>query len=223
MKKELLFIMIILCFGISAQAEVFDFEDMSFDGNGIGTSNNTYPSQGFRFTATYYDSNGQEVNQGYLSRYGTGNPNFNTSTALFNSTLYYEYADNEWTNFYGVYDQTFHFESIDLDHYLNPTTAGYGEEFLIGEMDFFGYDAGGNEVAFARVPYAEGWSTYTFDATFEDLSTVKWRSVSGYELPNGGISTAQFDNVRVTVTPEPLSMILFGVGGLSLLGFKRRT
>jgi hypothetical protein len=216
MKKALVLMIMMLCVGASAHAEVFDFEDLHSSG---GTANNSYETPDFRFTATHYDSFGQEVNQGYLSWYATTDPNFNTSKALFNKT--YSDAVVEWTNFFGRNGQTFHFESIDLDHYLNPTTAGYDASFLIGETEFYGYDAGGNQVAFASVPYAEGWSTYTFDATFENVSKVKWSS-AGYALPNDTISIPQFDNVKVTVTPEPLSAILFGVGGLSLFGFKRR-
>lgn len=223
MKKAVVLMMMMLCFSFAAHAEVFDFEDVGFkEGVGLATSNNSYNTPDFRFTATHYDSLGQEVNEGYLSWYQTENPSFNTSSAIFNSTLYYKFADNEWTNFFGRNAQTFHFESIDLDHFLNPTTAGYDASYLTGVTEFYGYNGAGSQVAFASVPYADGWSTYTFDATFENVSKVKWRSLSGYELPNGVISTAQFDNVTVTVTPEPLSMILFGVGGLSLLGFKRR-
>jgi len=223
MKKVLVLIIIGLCVGAVAHAETFDFEDVDFkDGADMATSNNSYNRQGFRFTATHFNSLGDEVNEGYLSWWQTGSPSFNTSTALFNSTLYYNFADNAWTNFYGSTGQVFNFESIDLDHFLNPATAGYDVSFLTGVTEFYGYDASGNEVGFASVPFSEGWETYTFDATFENLSKVRWRNLSGFELPNGIVSVPQFDNVNVTVTPEPVSSVLFGVGGLGLWVARRK-
>jgi hypothetical protein len=103
---------------------------------------------------------------------------------------------------------TFSVASIDLA----PLSASYGGG---GPVTFFGTPASGpvKTVTF-RTPPGLGFQTYRF-TDFDDLLVVQWAQVAPYH---------QFDNITLDVpvatTPEPVALLLLGVGLSALLGIR---
>jgi hypothetical protein len=99
---------------------------------------------------------------------------------------------------------TFTLNSIDLH--------GFGD---ISNVEFFAYLTG-NQVADQQFALNDlsSWHTVNFDSSFANIDSVKWQQgVDAYH---------SFDNIRLNVVPEPVSCVLFGVGGLTLAAFRRR-
>ncbi len=105
---------------------------------------------------------------------------------------------------------TFGLESIDLAQIFASSPAG--------TFQFIGHQAGGGTVTSTIVLPAEapgvqnGFSTYAFDSGFDDLVSV--------DLPAQNAPSFQFNNVKLTATPEPGSLALAvpGLLGLAFVG-----
>lgn len=145
-----------------------------------------YSSQNYSLTTSEYPLNG-------LLSPLEGNKYYFGSANLINA-----YRDLASTILSQESNAPFGLESIDvhgMDDLANVTFCAYNN---VGEI------VGTNPVTIAD---SGVWQTITFGEGFGSVHSVVWEQTEYFA----------FDNIRLnSVVPEPLSCILFGIGGLTL-------
>jgi hypothetical protein len=186
---------------MNAQADIITFESLSHIDDLTVDHGATYTEGGFLFTniATVEDS-GYEPS---LTTLGTGAYGFSGSTALFND------------NFEGVTimsrldGNAFSFNSIDLAE-LYP----YDDSDYAFDLTFYGWLTDGSSVSqTVTLDNLAGVQSYTFGSAFSNVLAVNWAQGDDFH---------QFDNVNAAPVPEPISILLFGSGLITLLGARKK-
>ena len=81
-------------------------------------------------------------------------------------------------------------------------------------ITFFAYDANSAILGTQQFNITEssGWNTIDFDSGFSSVSSVVWQQTESFA----------FDNIELnTVVPEPVSCVLFCIGGLTIAAARR--
>lgn len=92
--------------------------------------------------------------------------------------------------------------------------------FTLNYIDLHGLEEGAQTVTFyafkdgtpngsaTSLPFDEkAWITFNFGPEFKDVTSVRWQQFEPLH---------SFDNIVVNVVPEPVSFLLYGLGGLTL-------
>lgn len=112
--------------------------------------------------------------------------------------------------------------SVSIDLRLDVEAGG------VGAVEFFTELSGGGTsstlLAINEIADIPSFQTFTFDTIAGDPAgggvTVQVVAIGG-GAP-GSSSVLDFDNASVTVIPEPASLALLGLGGIAMLGRRRR-
>jgi hypothetical protein len=141
---------------------------------------------------------------GGLYYLGTGDVRYAGENNLFDNN-YHDVTTLATTN-----GKAFNIQSIDLaEMYFVPPPNE--------PTTFTGTTAGGKTVSeLFNVDNTRPFATYTFDASFSDLTSLSWTSTGPY--------TPQFAQIVLSPTPEPESwvMLILGVLGLGAILRARR-
>lgn len=198
MKRLFVSAMILLGIGIFssglAQTVTLNFDDLEEAGSDlVGIPG--YSKHGFIISDTLKMPDAFVYpQQGHDWHYGSAN-------------LFYQYT-NEWAILSLASNELFTLNSIDL-HGLSGGSQ---------TVDFYAYDAGQAQVGHAFLDFDDNtvWHTLNFGPEFQNIASVRWQQADPYH---------SFDAIVLTpakVIPEPLSFLLYGLGGLTLAAFHRK-
>jgi hypothetical protein len=172
-----------------AQADVIDFQHLEVPNalvNYVGTS---VTEDGWLITKNPGEAFDFAV-------FGTGDPRYPGSTALFNDTI------DGMNRLQHGGGSVFNLTSIDLD-------------FLVGvqvTVNFTGFiDGGGTVMQSFQTDTSVGLETFNFTG-FNNLTSVEWLQEPNFH---------QYDNIVLNVVPEPATMVAL-IAGLGLLVARRR-
>jgi hypothetical protein len=173
---------------------VLNFDSLTTPGDGFVMVDTPYAESGFVFSSS--------ASEGFAF-WETGNSNFAGSTALTND------LNHETTTLQRADGVAFDLKTIDMTFLFNAD-----QQFA--EDTFTGIRADSSIVT-QRITFgpAFGFQTDSFTG-FNDLVSVSWSDDS---------DPTQFDNIRVSgnaAVPEPSSLVLAGLGGLLIYGWRRR-
>ena len=187
-------------FTFSVSAAVIDFETLAHDSAGVNNIDSPYIEAGY-IIQDPDKASGTKNNA--FAVYGTENPGFSGSTALYNRTV------NGVTSISRQDGTPFNLFSIDLAE-LN---GDVGSPDVL-QVTFEGLFAGGGTVSqtFQLDGDAFGAETFIFTG-FNNLASVIWVQETPYH---------QFDNIVLSAVPVPSAVWLFLSGLLGLAGIGRR-
>jgi hypothetical protein len=204
MKKILILTLIVLgiaVFGITnSKAETIDFYGLDQPHDPLDPD---YPD--FNFMQTYLSTGGfllESDQTGYFAYQAFAAPLTDTGLHYGSANLMIWFQDE--SAILTKPGSPFTLNSIDLH--------GIGD---VSTVEFFAYKGGESPVSqqFA-LSDVEEWHTFNFDSRFQNIDSVKWQQ--------GDSGFHSFDNIVLNnVVPEPISCVLFGIGGLTLAGFRR--
>ena len=181
---------------MNAQAGIITFESLAHNGAQVVDHGATYTENGFLFTNI-----ATEIESGFppsLATLGTEAYGFSGSTAMLNDNY-------EGTTVFTKLDgNAFSFNSIYLTE-LYPMGEAFDVIFNAQRED------GSSVFQTLTLDGLLGRDKFVFGSDFSDVIAVSWAQ--------GGYDFHQFDNVNV---PEPMSMLLFGTGLLTLLGARKK-
>ena len=176
----------------AASPVVIGFDSLMQDNDQTNEIGNVYRESGFEFSNL--------SNPFSFASFGTQNPFFNGSTALFNDN-----TDGQ-TRLSQIGGGLFSLSSITL----STLAPGYTEEGT--SVTFTGLLATGGSVM-QSFNVADGAAqTFSFSPNFSNLSAVTWSNEANFH---------QFDNITVAAVPEPETYAML-LAGLGLLGFLAR-
>lgn len=176
----------------AASPVVIGFDSLMQDNDQTNEIGNVYRESGFEFSNL--------SNPFSFASFGTQNPFFNGSTALFNDN-----TDGQ-TRLSQIGGGLFSLSSITL----STLAPGYTEEGT--SVTFTGLLATGGSVM-QSFNVADGAAqTFSFSPNFSNLSAVTWSNEANFH---------QFDNITVAAVPEPETYALM-LSGLSLVAFAAR-
>ena len=176
----------------AASPVVIGFDSLMQDNDQTNEIGNVYRESGFEFSNI--------SNTFSLASFGTQNPFFNGSTALFNDN-----TDGQ-TRLSQIGGGLFSLSSITL----STLAPGYTEEGT--SVTFTGLLATGGSVM-QSFNVADGAAqTFSFSPNFSNLSAVTWSNEANFH---------QFDNITVAAVPEPETYALM-LSGLGLVAFAAR-
>ena len=176
----------------AASPVVIGFDSLMQDNDQTNEIGNVYRESGFEFSNL--------SNPFSFASFGTQNPFFNGSTALFNDN-----TDGQ-TRLSQIGGGLFSLSSITL----SPLAPGYTEEGT--SVTFTGLLATGGSVM-QSFNVADGAAqTFSFSPNFSNLSAVTWSNEANFH---------QFDNITVAAVPEPETYALM-LSGLGLVAFAAR-
>jgi len=181
---------------MNAQAGIITFESLAHNDDLTVDHGATYTENGFLFTNI-----ATEIESGFapsLATLGTEAYGFSGSTAMLNDN--YEGI----TIFTKLDGNAFSFNSIYLTE-LYPTGDTFDVIFNAQRED------GSSIFQTLTLDGLIGREKFVFGSDFSDVIAVSWAQ--------GGNDFHQFDNVNV---PEPMSLLLFGSGLLTLLGVRKK-
>lgn len=189
MKKTLLALAVAALtqgYTLTSSAAVLDFESLSHADELVADAGHVYSEDGFVL------SNFSDF--GFAS-YGTLNPFFSGSTALFNDN------DAGYTTLVQAGNSAFALYSIDLA----AMYPGFAEDGV--DVTFAGMKTDGTLVTQSFHVLEGAAQTFSF-SDFTNLAYVSWTNDAMYH---------QFDNINVAAVPEPESYAMF-LAGLGLMG-----
>ena len=176
----------------AASPVVIGFDSLMQDNDQTNEIGNVYRESGFEFS--------NPRNPFSFASFGTQNPFFNGSTALFNDN-----TDGQ-TRLSQIGGGLFSLSSITL----STLAPGYTEEGT--SVTFTGLLATGGSVM-QSFNVADGAAqTFSFSPNFSNLSAVTWSNEANFH---------QFDNITVAAVPEPETYALM-LSGLGLVAFAAR-
>ena len=176
----------------AASPVVIGFDSLMQDNDQTNEIGNVYRESGFEFSNL--------SNPFSFASFGTQNPFFNGSTALFNDN-----TDGQ-TRLSQIGGGLFSLSSITL----STLAPGYTEEGT--SVTFTGLLATGVSVM-QSFNVADGAAqTFSFSPNFSNLSAVTWSNEANFH---------QFDNITVAAVPEPETYALM-LSGLGLVAFAAR-
>jgi hypothetical protein len=176
----------------AASPVVIGFDSLMQDNDQTNEIGNVYRESGFEFSNL--------SNPFSFASFGTQNPFFNGSTALFNDN-----TDGQ-TRLSQIGGGLFSLSSITL----STLAPGYTEEGT--SVTFTGLLATGGSVM-QSFNVADGAAqTFSFSPNFSNLSAVTWSNEANFH---------QFDNITVAAVPEPETYALM-LSGLGLVAFAAR-
>ena len=176
----------------AASPVVIGFDSLMQDNDQTNEIGNVYRESGFEFSNL--------SNPFSFASFGTQNPFFNGSTALFNDN-----TDGQ-TRLSQIGGGLFSLSSITL----STLAPGYTEEGT--SVSFTGLLATGGSVM-QSFNVADGAAqTFSFSPNFSNLSAVTWSNEANFH---------QFDNITVAAVPEPETYALM-LSGLGLVAFAAR-
>ena len=176
----------------AASPVVIGFDSLMQDNDQTIEIGNVYRDSGFEFSNL--------SNPFSFASFGTQNPFFNGSTALFNDN-----TDGQ-TRLSQIGGGLFSLSSITL----STLAPGYTEEGT--SVTFTGLLATGGSVM-QSFNVADGAAqTFSFSPNFSNLSAVTWSNEANFH---------QFDNITVAAVPEPETYALM-LSGLGLVAFAAR-
>ena len=176
----------------AASPVVIGFDSLMQDNDQTNEIGNVYRESGFEFSNL--------SNPFSFASFGTQNPFFNGSTALFNDN-----TDGQ-TRLSQIGGGLFSLSSITL----STLAPGYTEEGT--SVTVTGLLATGGSVM-QSFNVADGAAqTFSFSPNFSNLSAVTWSNEANFH---------QFDNITVAAVPEPETYALM-LSGLGLVAFAAR-
>ena len=176
----------------AASPVVIGFDSLMQDNDQTNEIGNVYRESGFEFSNL--------SNPFSFASFGTQNPFFNGSTALFNDN-----TDGQ-ARLSQIGGGLFSLSSITL----STLAPGYTEEGT--SVTFTGLLATGGSVM-QSFNVADGAAqTFSFSPNFSNLSAVTWSNEANFH---------QFDNITVAAVPEPETYALM-LSGLGLVAFAAR-
>lgn len=187
-----------------AQSITIDFEELAQAGDGSIAVANAYERDGFVISVNIdpiFDSDA-------FSAWRTGSDSFNGSTALFN-TYALDLVTGTTTTLTRADGGNFAIESIDLGQMFNASGSDTPVQFIGTKSD------GSTASASFTLPSVLAPATYTFDATFMGLVSLRWEQLPQFH---------QFDNLVLVSAPvpEPASAWLVALGCCVLLAARWR-
>jgi hypothetical protein len=201
------------------QSVVFDFEDGTDQGFGAGFGNDA--SESFPIVSVAGSNRMGIVNDAQFQEAGRegGNPAepfyMAMNAASANEALYnlsYDwYVDTGATA--GGNNGTF----LQLGTYVNTGSGYYAQDFPAA-----GKDVELDSVALASGQVFSGTISESFSAKGFDIPAGETFFRLGLIVNGDGAPTVYFDNIRVTLIPEPATLGLAGLAGLAFVGTRRR-
>ncbi|MGD2052778.1 MAG: VPLPA-CTERM sorting domain-containing protein [Gammaproteobacteria bacterium] len=185
---------------LPAGAAVIDFETLKHDDGGVNNIDSPYIEAGYIIQDPGVEQGGDN---NAFAVYGTDNPNFSGSTALYNRAV------NGVTSVSRQDGAAFNLFSIDLAELNGNVTYP-----SVLSVTFEGLFTGGGVVTqtFQLDGDAFGAETFVFNG-FNNLASVTWMQETPFH---------QFDNIVVNAVPVPAAAWLFASGFLGLAGVARR-
>jgi hypothetical protein len=189
----------------NAADTMINFSSLSQTGSGYTSEGNTYTQQGFTFTDELNgDGNGFAV-------WDASSPNL-PGLATANTSLFEFYAGS--TTQLTDAGNLFTMNSIDLAQYNTPQGTG------TFNVTFQGTFADSSTVS-QTFTVNESSGTPALQ-TFTFLNFINVDQVTFTQGPANSGSAYQFDNLDMSVTPEPASMLLFGTGLVGIIFVMRK-